>query len=218
MRLQRLVWLFIVLIVGASIFHLRPYRFDTREVSASLIAFDNNRLVLMNVGLVRGLTLFPAVILASRLGQRFGGVSFPLFLAGSIFWGLGGVAQVLIGVPAEEYQPGTADAHAIEVIGDVLFWASENLTVLGGLGFTAAALVVSVGTWKGRSRPWWGYLGLAALPLLFTATLSFYLHRVGNPLERPWYIGFAAVALLCFVVWLACLARYSDRGDLAGTG
>ena len=227
-RLQRTAWVFIALLVLVSAFQLRPYRFDTRDVGASLVAFERDRLVLMNMGLLRIMTLFPATMLAAAVGRRFAaGTASAFLLVGAALSGLAGIAQTLIGLPAEEYQPNAADARAIEVIGDVLFWAHDNLVILSGLALSAGAFSFSVWMWRRRRRPWWVYPGLAALPLLALATLSWYLTKpadvvvagrhtptVASPIEAPWYAGFSGAALVCFVVWLVAMARWADRGEV----
>lgn len=229
-RLQRTAWVLITLLVVVSAFQLRPYRFDTRDVGASLVAFERDRLVLMNMGLLRITTLFPATMLAAAMGRRFavGSVS-AFFMVGAALSGLAGIAQTLIGLPAEEYQTDAADAHAIEVIGDVLFWSHDNLVILSGLALAAGAFSLSMWMWKRRRRQWWIYPGLTALPLLALATLSWYLTKpaeitvagrhtptVASSLEAPWYAGFSGAALVCFVVWLAAITRWADRGEDSG--
>lgn len=225
-RLQRTAWVLIALLMLVSVFQLRPFRFDTRDVGASLVAFERDRVLLMNMGLVRIMTLFPATMLAAAMARRFAVGSVSAFLlVGAALSGLAGIAQTLIGLPAEEYQPDAGDAHAIEVIGDVLFWAHGNLVIISGLALAAGAFSLAVWMWKRRVRPWWVYPGLAALPLLATATLSWYLTKPGevtvagrhtptvaSSIEAPWYVGFSAAALVCFVVWLAAMARWADRG------
>jgi hypothetical protein len=226
-RLQRIAWVLIAMLLLVSAFQLRPYRFDTRDVGVSLEAFERDRIVLMNMGLVRIMILFPATMLAAAMARRFAVGSVAAFLlVGAAISGLAGIAQTLIGLPAEEYRPDHADSHSIEVIGDVLFWTHDNLVILGGLALFAGSFSFSVWMWKQRRRQWWVYPGLAALPLLALATLSWYLTdpadvtvagrhtpTVASSIEAPWSSGFSGAALVCFVVWLAAMARWADRGE-----
>lgn len=211
-RLQRSAWMLAVFLVVASAFQLSPFRFDTRDVGSSLEAFEQNRFILMNAALVRVLIVFPATILAVELFRRFAQPTVSaFFLVGGALSVVAGVANTVIGIPAEELRPADADAHAIEVIGDVLFWTQDNLATVANVAFASAAFSFAMWMWRQSFRQWWVLPGLAALPLLATSTLSWYFSapEKANPVAAPWYAFFGIATLVAFVAWLVGMAHWA---------
>ena len=224
--LEYSAWILGGLLVIVSVFQLRPFRFDTRAVAVALEAFERDRTFLMNAGLLRIIVVFPATVLAVELWHRFARpITAAFILVGGVLSVVAGVAQVLLGIPAEELRSGPADTHAIEVVGDVLYWAHDNFATLAGLTFTTGAFAFSLWMRRERVSNWWVYSGLAALPLLATSTLSWYFTvaddaaaptgrhtpTLPSPIADLWYACFAIAALVAFLAWLGGLARWRGR-------
>jgi len=207
---------FAILFVLTSAVQLKPFFWDTYNVSKSLQDFDSHRYVLMTGMWLRAILLFPAIFIAVGLYQfteitnRYAAhVSALLMLAYGLLSTVSGWTGVVIGVPAEEYVPGAVNAHALEVLADSLFWTQDNLITMSNIALAASVAISSLVAMRREDLPHWAATaGMLTLPFVLIGATSFYF-QVGilfhRNLEAPVYLAGSVGAGLALLVWIVGL-------------
>jgi hypothetical protein len=205
---------FAALLLAASALQLRPFSWDTYRVSASLRAFDRHRVPLMGGACLRAGLLLACVALAGVLWRRLRGAVEPLvaggvmlLLAGGLLGAAAGAVGMALGVPAEEYHPAMADAKAVEVLADSLYWVQDGLVTLADLALAGAAGTLALAMRARGGFPAWATgAGLLALPLAATAAASFVCITANLQRQPWWYVAWYAAAMGGALVALAAWA------------
>ena len=202
------------LFVLASLVQLKPLFWDTYQVSQSLQEFDSIRYILMTGMWLRALLLFPAIFLSVGLYQLFEGhsryyaqVAVLLMFAYGVLSAVSGWVGVVVGVPAEEFQPQSANAHALQVLADSLFWIQDNLITMANITLVSSVLIFSLLMRSDDRWPIWATsAGILTLPFMLIAASSFYLQGgilFGSNLEGPVYIVGTSGVGIALIVWIA---------------
>jgi hypothetical protein len=213
----------LVLLAGCLALQVRPLHWDTYRVGASLEAFDAERRWLMAGAWLRPLLLLPLALLAAGLRRRLGRGDLAhagalLLLAAGVLQVAAGAVGTVIGVPAEEYSPGAADAHALQVLADSLFWVQDDLVTLANLALAAGIAAFALAGRHAPGMPAWATrAGVACLALMTAAATSFVgviPDRAAQPWwYGPWYLAGVVAAYAACGLWLAGALRASPPLD-----
>lgn len=214
---------FVIPFMATSVLQLKPFNWNTYDVSQSLQEFDANRYILMTGMWLRAVLLIPATLFGVGMYQLLKDTSAAAAQAGLLFVlasgllnAVSGWVGVVVGVPAEEYQPGAPSAHAVEVLADSLYWIQDNLITMSNITLATGVLIFSVVMLREGSWPRWAALaGILTLPLALVAAMSFYFQvgiLFGRNLEAPVYLAGGLGAGLAFLVWItgvigSCIRR-----------
>lgn len=195
---------------------LKPFFWDTYDVSSSLQEFDSNRYILMTGMWVRAFVLIPATLLGVSLYELlekhgpFVARSAGLFIfAYGLLSAVSGWVGVVVGVPAEEFEPGALDAHALQVLADSLYWVQDNLITMANITLGVAVFAFSLLMRRHGYRRW-ETAGFAVLPFALLAASSFYFQvgiLFGLNIEAPVYLAGMTGLSLALVVWTWAIAR-----------